>query len=136
MANRNNIKPFAVHKVHELPTQIKPTDKGIINLMGLDPENSNGSHWICYYNAPDRKDVILFDSFGQAPDPRVLKFLKSGGKRVLSSTSELQWIKSQNCGSYSIRVLAELDQGEELYEILADFDVGNQKGNEKELFEE
>lgn len=135
MARNFRIEPFSIYGIHELPDQIPAKANVIVNLMGRgDPETSGGTHWVCLHNHPQQKHVIYFDSFGVPIDPRLLKFSKSSGKRLLSSTSHIQNVTSANCGSWCIHILDRLNRGESFVNIILDFDSTNQKLNEKELF--
>ena len=130
MALQNNISPFDVFGADQLPSKIQPVANLIINHMG----SPTGSHWTSVWNHPKAKYCVYFDSFGMPIDTRIKQFMRTSGKPLLSSTSHIQHILSDNCGSYCIRVLKELIQGKELHEIIAEFDTTNQLQNEKELF--
>ena len=121
---------FQVHAMTDWSGKIPNTIYAICNT---DTPDGGGKHWVAYRNIPKSKYVQYIDPFGATIDPRLLKYLKSSGKPVMATTTQIQDIHSDNCGYWSLMVLYELHKGKNLGEILAKVDALDQKGNEMML---
>jgi hypothetical protein len=77
---------------------------GIINM---DTHTGPGTHFTLYMLVPGAPHVYYFDSFGVVPPPEVEKWLKTSGKPIAYSSSQVQPVESSKCGYYCVYVAAE-----------------------------
>lgn len=78
-----------------LPTRCY-TGSFIINMENSDV--GNGTHWVLLKVFPS-KEVIYFDSFGLSPPKQIIDFV---GKKIGTSTRQIQDIDATTCGYYCI----------------------------------
>jgi len=81
---------------------------GVINL---DTSTGPGTHYTLYMNVPDAPHIYYFDSFGVLPPPEVEKWLKTAGKPIAYSSSQVQPVQSSLCGYYCVYAAAETLRG-------------------------
>ena len=113
----------------QMKRKIPKTISGICNQGDLD---TGGTHWVAFYNGANQKYTIYYDSFGQPPDPRLLRYLKTSGKQVIGLSSIHQALDSKACGYYCIFFLKAMNKGQSPAEFLSQFS-DNEKKNEKIL---
>lgn len=107
-------------------------------VYNLDEHYKSGSHWVASYTDLDKGNVYFFDSYGEAPDPRIRKFLRRVEKYLSSKGVKNQeykfnkkrhQFKNSECGVYSINFLARLLNGETFEQIngqrITDSEVNN-----------
>lgn len=95
-----------------LPTRLY-VGSYIINLENSDV--GNGSHWTLLKVFPS-KEVIYFDSFGLSPPTQIKDFV---GKKIASSTRQIQDIDATTCGYFCIMCddyLSHQNQRRPIYE--------------------
>lgn len=124
-----NLKGFRIFSADEVKGKIPKTISAIVNL---DDSSGGGTHWVAFYNAPNQKYTIYYDSFGMEPDPRVLKYLKTSGKQVVGLTGQQQDLASHACGYYCIYFLRQMNEGVSPSEFLSQWS-SNEKKNEQLL---
>lgn len=98
--------------------KIKSKELGVINI---DNSTGPGTHFTCYFNAPDRDFVYYFDSYGMPSPTNIEKYLLTSGKPLAFNNSQIQPIVSVTCGYYCIYVLKELNKGREFIDVLQEF---------------
>lgn len=91
--------------------------KPMKNECGIIGSRSSKSildmHWTCYYKQGNKK--YYFDSFGLAPDYRLINYLK---KPILYNTFQLQQYNESNCGHWCLYILNRLNKGEDFKSII------------------
>ena len=113
-----NIKNFrGVFMRDTLPKKkSKSSESGIVNL---DSNNSQGTHWVCFY------DSIYFDSYGLPPPDEVVQYMRRpptkdrGSPRSLIyyNSNEIQDRASVICGHLCLYVLKHLSDGKSYEEV-------------------
>ncbi|HRP36661.1 MAG TPA: hypothetical protein PLS50_02520 [Candidatus Dojkabacteria bacterium] len=98
--------------------KIKDIELGVINM---DKSTGPGTHFIAYFNSPDRDKVIYYDSYAVLPPKEIQRYLHSNGKVIAYNSTQHQPIASVTCGYYCIYVLKELSNGRPYAEVLDDF---------------
>jgi hypothetical protein len=130
LAAQRRLKPFSVFAIDEIPTKIKPG----YYIINSAPRISGGRHWVAAHYDTRAKYAHLFDSFGIPPDERLVRWLKSGGKQILTNTGHLQDIKRSTCGQWCIEFLENMSKGGSLIDFITDFNAGfNHEKNEQIL---
>ena len=71
-----------------------------IYIVNLDDSEGSGTHWSLLIKKGN--NYIYFDSFGCAPPQDILDSMKINPDKLLFNDQQIQDIKSQNCGYYSI----------------------------------
>jgi len=73
-------------------------------IINLDTTDQPGSHWVAVYKKRGDRKAYYFDSFGMAPFPEVLYFIKNilKAKTFHSMDMDLQEEESSLCGYYAI----------------------------------
>jgi len=75
----------------------KKKSSGIINLHTSEKE---GSHWVCFFNDPKEPFIEYMDSFGAIMSDVIEKKLKLVKPKILYNSSQIQDLKSLNCGYF------------------------------------
>lgn len=115
----SNLKGHTETKAKDLyKGKIKKRELGVINM---DDSDGPGTHFVAYFNSPDRDFVLYFDTYGVAPPENIKQYLLTSGKQIAYNNSQIQPIASVTCGFYCIYVLRELDKGREFVDVLNDF---------------
>lgn len=127
------LRNFEVHAMEEFQEKLPKHINAVYNTATRD---TGGQHWVAVHNSPKREHVTYWDSFGQAIDPRLLKYLKTSGKKVVRNTSQIQNINADSCGYWAVWVLRELESGKAIGEILSQIDGQDQEENEAMLRQE
>ena len=83
----------------------KPTESAIVNL---DSNDSQGTHWVCYYGNN------YFDSFGLPPPDEVVKYIPHP---IYYNSNEIQDRESVICGHLCLYVLKHLSDGKSYEEV-------------------
>ena len=94
----------------------KLVESGIVNLAS---NNSQGTHWVCYYGNN------YFDSFGLPPPNEVLTYMQTppSGRKFASlppiyyNSNEIQDRESVICGHLCLYVLKHLSDGKSYEEV-------------------
>jgi hypothetical protein len=97
-----------------MPKKIKCTESGIVNLKNSD---SNGSHWVAYFNDPSFDNVEYFDSYGIMPPPLIESYLKTSKKPLVYNTVQYQHMTSILCGWFCLLFINERFHGTSSYDI-------------------
>lgn len=119
----SNIK-FSVHARDMIPKQIEDNSTYIINL---DDHFGGGTHWVAISNF----DVCCyFDSFGIAPPPEIIRFMKTSHKLTIYSDNPVQNYDSFLCGYYCL-FFCLMSRDYDPYTILYIFDHDNDKSNDR-----
>jgi hypothetical protein len=131
LAPLNGVRNLVIFSADTLPRRKKVPSSvaGIVNQDDLE-SGRGGTHWVAYYNSPDRNHVMYYDSFGMPPDPRLLKYLKTSGKRVMGISSQQQDINSQACGQFAIHFLSEMTKGTSVGTYLSRFGTDEKKNEQ------
>lgn len=102
-------------------------------VFNLDESWKSGSHWVALYFDLKKKKIYYFDSYGENPDHRVVKFIK----RIENFMNDNKFYKNKynnikveikynqlrhqygnsECGVYSINFILRLLKGESFEEI-------------------
>ena len=98
-----------------LPNKLEENQSIVMNL-----DDGSGSHWTCIYN--NGKHCEYFDSYGMPPPNEAVKFMKSTGKKISFSTSQIQKGNSTLCGYYCMYYINERDNNVNMYDIIYIFD--------------
>jgi len=101
-----------------LPKRILKRECGVINT---DTISGIGKHWVCYYNDPKSQYIEFLDSFGLLPAKEILTYLKTSGKDIHYSSSQLQANDSIKCGYYCVYFIKERNKGRSMYDIIYKF---------------
>ncbi len=125
----SNLKNLKVLPVDKLPPKIR-NGSFVINA---DVSTGPGTHWVGLYMGSNQEYTIHFDPFGGAIDPRILKFAKTGSKRVVSIKTQSQDIDASSCGYWAIYFLKEMQRGVTIGEFLSNIDDNDQEKNEAML---
>ena len=89
------IKYFiGIYSRDNLPEKIHRLETGIINL---NDSLGGGSHWVCYRNV-DKQLCEYFDPFGLIMPNEIKNYLKTGGKKIVYLSDEIQERESVLCG--------------------------------------
>lgn len=112
--------------------KIKNTELGVVNM---DLSTGPGTHFVAYFNSPDRDKVIYYDSYAVLPPQEIQKYLHSSGKVIAYNSTQHQPIASVLCGYYCIKVLRELSQGKPYLEVLDEFSYDPEE-NEQMIIDE
>lgn len=91
----------------ELYKSPKKKECGIINLA--DSEDSEGTHWVCYFNK------YYFDSYGLPPPLELIDYLK---EPIDHNIYKIQPINTVVCGHLCLYVLAKLNSGYDFNDII------------------
>ena len=108
-----------------LPRVIKPK----FYIVNLDEADGPGSHWVCIYNC-NPGICYYFDSFGVDPCEEVLRFMKQTGKKIASSTYQIQQLGTIMCGYFCIYVCDQLLNNIPFCDILLQFDPTRYQNND------
>jgi hypothetical protein len=106
-----------IYSKDTLPTRLY-VGSYIINLENSDV--GNGTHWVILRIFPS-KEVIYFDSFGLSPPKQITDFV---GKKIASSTRQIQDIDATTCGYYCLACddyMTHQKQHRPIYERYDDF---------------
>lgn len=114
-----------------LPSGINEGESMIINL---NKANQGGSHWVAVYCGADYCEY--FDSFGIIAPPEIRKMCYTSGKPAIYSTNSIQNINSILCGYYSIYFILMRNLGVDMYDIIYQFEINNDKKNDKVLMKQ
>ena len=125
----NGLSNFNIYSIDELPEHIGANEQGVINA---GERATGGTHWVGYWNGDDSSKVEYFDPFGVAPDPRTVRFLKTSGKPILWSTSQIQDLESKSCGHWVMTYLQSRRDGS-MVDFIANFDTTDHSDNEEAL---
>jgi hypothetical protein len=98
----------------DMPKKIQCNESGIVNLENSD---SNGSHWVAYFNYPSFDHVEYFDSFGIVPPPLIESYLKTSKKLIVYNSIQYQHITSILCGWYCLLFINERYNNKKPYDI-------------------
>jgi hypothetical protein len=98
----------------DMPKKLRYNESGIVNLENSD---SNGSHWVAYFNDPSCRNVEYFDSFGIVPPPLIESYLKTSKKSLVYNSVQYQHIVSILCGWYCLLFINERFHGTKPYDI-------------------
>jgi hypothetical protein len=130
LAKRLGIKNFKIFSPDLIKGKIPANQVGIVNL---DDSSGGGTHWVAFYQNKSSEYAIYYDSYGIAPDPRLLRYLKGSGKPVIGQTVDHQHLRSKACGYFCIYFLYCMSvKGMSFSEFLSQFDH-DEKANEKLL---
>ena len=116
------MKTLSIQEIEDmLPRAVKKQYRGFVMrdekkpllevgyyVINLDSEDNPGTHWCLAIITPDDEPNLYFDSFGQPPPEEILKWLKTGGKDLMYSTSHLQDKNSASCGWFVINLMKYL----------------------------
>lgn len=111
---------------------IKDMELGVINM---DKSTGPGSHYVCFFNSPERDHVIYFDSYGVVPPPEIRKFLRTSGKPIVYNTTQYQQIGTPTCGYFCVKLLKDLSSGLDFNDALLNFSYDVNK-NEDTIVDE
>ena len=114
----------------EAPAKIGEPEYGVVNSARRD---TGGKHWVCYANPKNSRHVIYFDSFGMAPPPELVKYLKTSGKQVVGNTGKIQDITAESCGFWCVHALKQIHKGVPFSKFLSKFNTRKQEENEDKL---
>ena len=98
----------------DMPKKIQCNESGIVNLENSD---SNGSHWVAYFNDPNCRIVEYFDSYGIMPPPLIESYLKTSKKSLVHNKVQYQHMTSILCGWYCLLFINERFHGTRPYDI-------------------
>lgn len=115
--------------IDKLPSPIEPGSY----VINQDTSSGGGTHWMGLYYGPSQTDIVFFDPFGVAIDPRILKFAKSSGKRLAKLNTQAQALSEASCGYWVIYFLKHMHRGFPLQKFLSRLDGEDQDKNEKML---
>ena len=118
MAQQRGIDNFEVLAIDELAKHKKILSGSYI--INSAPRSTGGKHWVSAFYSPKHKYIHLFDSFGMPPDPRLVKWLKSSGKEILTNTGHLQDIKEATCGLWCIEFLEYMNKGGTMIDFITE----------------
>jgi hypothetical protein len=100
-----------VHGLKVYPTRARDEFKGKCphgcGIVNLDSHLGEGTHFTLWMNIPNQKNVMYFDSFGVVPPENVARWLKTSGRHIAYSSSQVQPIESSLCGYFCVYVAAE-----------------------------
>ena len=102
-------------------------------IINLDVSTGSGTHWVGIFSGNEQMYNIYFDPFGMPPDPRALKFIKSGKKPAIQIDIMSQDLNASSCGWHVLRFLKEMQNGRKPSEFLANIDANDQDQNEADL---
>lgn len=122
----NNPTFIGVFAIDTLPQKIQPNQSMIINL---NTSKQSGSHWVTVYCG--NRYCEYFDSFGIIPPPEIRKMCYTSGLPCVYSTNSIQNLNSILCGYFSIYYILMRSQGIDMYDIIYEFDIDNEKQNDK-----
>ena len=102
----------------------KKTKIGII--FNTDPHYKGGQHWVAMFINIPRKQIVYFDSYGEAPEKQFQKFMdtvKEQGAELgleftqINNTRRHQYSDGQ-CGMYSLHFIIELLKGRDPHQLI------------------
>ena len=101
------------------------TKLGIV--FNLDESWKSGSHWVAMYADLKKHDVLYFDSYGIAPEPRVRRLMRRIGKAIqkinpesnvrADYNKERHQFKNSECGVYSINFIIRMLRGDNFDQV-------------------
>lgn len=95
-------------KLKVFPTKARDEFSGKCNIgygiVNLDSSKGPGTHFTLWMNLPNEPKVYYFDSYGVVPPENVANWLKTSGKPITYSSSQVQPIASKLCGYYCVYV--------------------------------
>lgn len=122
---------FRIFPVDKLPKRLTAGTY----IINSDVSTGPGEHWVALYSGPKQEYTVIYDSFGVTPDPRILKFAKTGKKKVIGLNTQIQDLNSQACGQYCIDFLRSMHKGISPAKYLSQWHGEDQSKNEKKLRE-
>jgi len=87
-------------------------------VFNIDPHYKEGSHWVALFIDAKREKICFFDSYGEDPEPQIMKFMKTvqkqsnelnknGEYKICTNTKRHQYSDSE-CGMYCLYFIIEL----------------------------
>ena len=102
------------------PFPILKPKQGII--VNMDDKNKIGTHWVSLAANAGGNVLYYFDSFGIFPPISVLSYaVKHGYSKIKRNISQIQFLTSNMCGYYCIRILKSLFSGMKFIDALLSF---------------
>lgn len=129
-----NVKSFiGIYSIDNLPDKISQNQCCIINL---DNSYSSGTHWTTVFIG--QRFAEYYDSFGLIADERIRNMMKTSGKPLIYSCSEVQPVNNNSilCGYYCCLYIILRNLGVDGLDILDLFNQNGSKVNDKIVIKE
>lgn len=98
-----------------------------------EDDSSIGNHWVGLVVKNDKAEYL--DPFAQPPHENIIKWLKRRRPDfpIWYNTTQIQDLKSDNCGWYVIDFLTDIAKGMSFYDSIHKYDQKDPKKNEKTI---
>jgi hypothetical protein len=96
-------------------------------IFNLDPHYLEGSHWISIFIDTTKGEIYYFDSYGERPPKRVLRFMKKVQRQSKQLSEPFKIIQNRRrhqysiseCGMYCLYMIIELLKGGDFKEMIS-----------------
>jgi hypothetical protein len=117
------------YKLRTLDTEqlMREGKKKIGVVFNLDESWKSGSHWVAMYSDLEKGDILYFDSYGIAPEPRVRTLMRRIAKgisnrlpkdKIRADHNRLRHqYKNSECGVYSINFIIRMLNGDTFEDV-------------------